>query len=123
MARLSALLVAVFLLFPMVAHGEAELLMAEEPGCPWCARWNDDIGPIYAKTPEATVAPLKRYDLRDGTPDGVELERSVNFTPTFILVNNGKEVGRIEGYPGEDFFWALLGMLLKDAGIEPEGTG
>jgi hypothetical protein len=28
-------------------------------------------------------------------------------------VENGKEVGRIRGYPGEDFFWGLLQLLLK----------
>ncbi len=35
------------------------------------------------------------------------------FTPTFVLVENGVELARIEGYPGEDFFWGLLGMILK----------
>jgi hypothetical protein len=31
------------------------------------------------------------------------------------LLQNGVETGRIEGYPGEDFFWPLLGDMLKTA--------
>ena len=30
---------------------------------------------------------------------------------------DGNEVSRIEGYPGEDFFWGLLGRMLSDAKI------
>jgi hypothetical protein len=29
-----------------------------------------------------------------------------------VLVENGAEIGRIEGYPGEDFFWGLLKQML-----------
>ena len=36
----------------------------------------------------------------------------IRFTPTFVLVDDGREIGRIEGYPGEDFFWGLLERLL-----------
>lgn len=34
-----------------------ELVMIEQPGCQWCARWNAEIAPIYPKTPEAAQAP------------------------------------------------------------------
>ena len=30
-----------------------------------------------------------------------------------MLVENGQEVGRIEGYPGDEFFWGLLERLLE----------
>ncbi len=33
-------------------------------------------------------------------------------TPLFVLVDNGRELGRIRGYPGEDHFWGLLGILV-----------
>ena len=39
--------------------------------------------------------------------------RPVTFTPTFILLQNRHEVGRITGYPGEGHFWALLDELLQ----------
>ena len=46
-------------------------------------------------------------------PDGITFKSRANFTPTFILVEGGEEIGRIEGYPGEHFFWPMLGQLLK----------
>lgn len=101
---------------PIAAHADPVLLMAEEDGCYWCARWDEEIAHIYPKTAEGRAAPLERYDLRGETPD-VEFERSVRFTPTFVLVHNGKEVGRIEGYPGEEFFWGLLNMMFERATI------
>jgi len=39
----------------------------------------------------------------------------VVFTPTFVLMGDGVEVGRMEGYAGEDFFWGLLGRMLSQA--------
>ena len=40
----------------------------------------------------------------------IEVER---LTPLFVLVDRGREIGRIRGYPGEDHFWGLLGVLMK----------
>ena len=88
--------------------------MAEEPGCIWCARWLADIGPIYEKTGEGEAAPLRRVDITEPKPDDITIARPVNFTPTFILLVDGTEVSRIEGYPGEDFFWGLLGQMLSE---------
>lgn len=91
-----------------------ELIMVEQDGCVYCIAWKNTIGPIYPKTPEGEFAPLRMIDIRDGAPEGTTFTRPVTFTPTFILIENKEEVGRIEGYPGEDFFWWMLEKLLKD---------
>ena len=90
----------------------AELLMFEEKWCTWCERWNDEIGPIYPKTTEGKRAPLRRVDIHGEFPEGISLKTRPHFTPTFILIQDGRELGRIEGYPGEDFFWGLLARLM-----------
>jgi hypothetical protein len=41
-----------------------------------------------------------------------QIQSAVIYTPTFIILSNGAEVARIEGYPGEDFFWPLLNQAL-----------
>lgn len=97
---------------PVTARAQTVLMMAEEPGCIWCAAWNRDIGPIYDKTGEGAAAPLRRVDITDPIPDDITLARAINFTPTFVLLIDGTEVSRLEGYPGEDFFWGMLGMML-----------
>ena len=122
MARLAALLCLVATLLPIPAAADTYLLMAEEDGCMWCARWNKEIAHIYPKTAEGQAAPLTRYDVNSESPD-VRFERRVLFTPTFILVRDGEEVGRIEGYPGEDFFWGLLSMMFERADVPVEKTG
>jgi hypothetical protein len=106
-----------FVLSATAIYAEATLVMAEEPGCIWCARWNREIGPIYPKTSEGQAAPLRRINILDQIPGDIELSRRVNFTPTFILLINGVEQSRIEGYPEEDFFWGLLGQMLMQEGI------
>ncbi len=100
-----------------------ELVMVEQPGCAWCARWNAEVGPAYPNTPEGRFAPLRRVQLRDPLPDGMTFARRAVFTPTFVLLVDGAEVGRIEGYPGEDFFWGLLGRMLAPLdGYEGPGS-
>ena len=88
--------------------------MVEQSGCIYCERWDAEIGPAYPKTAEGKFAPLIRANLREGPPEGITYARRLLFTPTFVLVNNGEEQARIEGYPGEDFFWPLLTRLLED---------
>jgi hypothetical protein len=103
----------VLLALPSLAMAETTLLMAEEPGCVYCAQWNAQIGPIYGKTGEGAAAPLRRVDITQTLPADITLARAINFTPTFVLLVDGEEVSRLEGYPGEDFFWGLVGMMLE----------
>ncbi len=115
---LSRLLPAFSLLIAMAfpafaAEERIELLMVEQDGCHYCIEWKAKVGPIYPKTTEGAYAPLRLADLHKGPPEGVTYARKVNFTPTFILLKDNTEIGRIEGYPGEDFFWGLLAMMLK----------
>lgn len=123
MTAFRSLLIWLLVAVPVTARAETILVMAEEAGCYWCARWNEEIGPIYPKTAEGRTAPLVRYDLFADAPQGVTFATRVQYTPTFILVQDGVEVSRIEGYPGQDFFWGLLGMMFRKAHIETGAAG
>jgi hypothetical protein len=114
-----AVLVLPFIAAPATA-AELELLMFEQPGCIYCAQWNAEVGPEYPLTDEGKAAPLRRLQLRDPLPDGLTLVSHPVFTPTFVLMQDGVETSRIEGYPGEDFFWPLLGDMIEKAGKGPE---
>jgi hypothetical protein len=89
-----------------------ELVMYRRIGCPWCAAWDREIGPIYTKTDVGRRIPVHFVDLDAPSGPKVRLASPVRFTPTFVLVDPDREVGRIEGYPGEDFFWGRLEALL-----------
>jgi thioredoxin-related protein len=116
------LILILLLAFTAVPARAAELLMFEEEWCEWCERWNEEIGVIYDKTDEGQRAPLRRIDIHGAFPD-VELALRPHYTPTFVLIENGREIGRIEGYPGEDFFWGLLGQLLERLPKQKTKTG
>ena len=91
----------------------AELLYVYEPGCPYCRLWDREIAPVYPKTAEAKRAPLQAIDRHDPALAALKLASPVRYTPTFVLMENGAELGRIEGYPGEGFFWGRLAGLLE----------
>ncbi len=90
-----------------------ELLMFDDPGCPWCRKWRAEVGPGYAASPEGRRAPLRTVMLRDGRPAGITLDSAIRASPTFVLVQDGREVGRITGYGGPDFFWSMLTEMMK----------
>lgn len=121
LSALTLVLAAMLVTQPVSA---TELVMLEEGGCPWCERWNREVGVVYHKTEEGRRAPLRRVDIHAGLPNDLKFIVKENFTPTFVLVDGGREIGRIRGYPGEDFFWGLLQMLLKKlpAGATPART-
>ena len=103
-----------------VPAGAAELVMFSMPGCPWCTAWDREVGDAYASSPEAEVAPLREVRLDKHKDGGLELKRRVRVTPTFVVARDGVEVGRIEGYPGEAFFWGRLDKLLDELGAADE---
>jgi hypothetical protein len=116
MANWSFGLTVVLTLAPaLTAAGELELLMFEQPGCVYCAAWNAEVAPEYPLTAEGRAAPLRRLQLHERLPDGIDVVAPPVFTPTFVLVEDGVESGRIEGYPGEDFFWPQLAGLIATA--------
>ena len=95
-----------------------ELVMVEQPGCYNCKLWDQEIGPIYPRTEAGQHAPLRREQLHE-RPNDLTYARAVNFTPTFILIEDGAEIARLEGYPGEDFFWwHIENILTEHAGFE-----
>ena len=86
--------------------------MFHDAHCVWCARFDAEIGPIYDKTKEGQRAPLRRVDAAKPRPPELAFIEQERLTPLFVLIDSGREVGRIRGYPGEDHFWGLLGTLL-----------
>lgn len=103
--------ILVLFLTGIVPVKAAELVMVEQAGCHWCERWDEEIGVVYHKTTEAKRAPLRRVDIFD-LPKDLTFDTRPQFTPTFVLFEQGVEIGRIQGYPSEDFFWPLLNRML-----------
>ena len=111
--------IAAFALLSAADSHAAELIMFERAGCVWCARFDAEIAPVYGKTAESQAAPLRRVDRDSPLPaDLVGIDPGA-FTPTFVVVKEGQEIGRIRGYPGDAFFFGLLDRILANAGSGP----
>jgi hypothetical protein len=108
------LLLAALLAVPAARAGAAELVMFERAGCPYCAQFNREIAPIYPRTDEGKAAPLRRVDIYAPIPSDLKFIAIERITPVFVLIDRGREIGRIRGYPGEDNFWGLLSGLVGE---------
>lgn len=117
MMRSLTLAVALWSACPIVVKA-ADLVMVEQAGCHWCAKWNKEIADAYPNTEEGKRAPLRRVDLHN-LPDDIAFVSKPVFTPTFVLVEDGAELARMEGYAGDQFFWFLLNKMLDE---NPEVT-
>lgn len=98
------------------ARAPVRLLMVVARGCPNCAAWRREIGPAYPGSAAGGRAPLLVVDIDGPWPDGIVMGSRPRLTPTFMLLRNGAELGRIEGYDGAARFQSGLGDLLLATG-------
>ena len=105
----AALLLATLAPRPILA---AQLIMFDDEACPWCIRFKEEVLPVYPKTDEGKAAPIRIVDAAE-VPKELEHLEPIVYTPTFVLIDDEAHViGRIEGYPGYEFFWTRLEELL-----------
>jgi len=116
-----ALFGAMFIASSYASVRAAELVMFEQAGCAWCEAFDREIAAVYAKTEEGARAPLRRVNIARALPSDLAFIAVERLTPLFVLIEDGHEIGRIRGYPGEDHFWGLLGALIKT--LDKFGTG
>ena len=76
--------------------------------CVFCKAWERDVGRLYGDTEYAKKAPLYKIDISLFSEHFTDVRKNVSVTPTFILMSENDEIGRIVGYQNSDmFFWAL----------------
>ncbi len=111
---LMAVLLAVTAAWSVLPARAAQLVMFERKYCPWCVRWKKDIGSFYHKTDEGKIAPLRIVDMDGKRPEDLKDIRGLVWSPTFVLLDDdGREVGRMEGYQNEEAFWIGLDALIE----------
>lgn len=90
-----------------------QLVMFDQAGCSYCELWEEQIGTVYDSTDEGRFAPLRRVRIWKARQLGLY---DIIYTPTFVVFDKGREIGRITGYPGEQMFWPMLDDILAKAG-------
>ena len=99
-----------------------ELIMVDDTTCGWCRKWLAETGPGYPRSAEGKRAPLRRVMFRDYNKIGVSFSKPITGTPTFVLVDGGREKGRIVGYLAGPAFYAKLATLLDGAATPAEAA-
>ena len=90
------------------AAADSRLIMVTSDYCPSCQAWELDVGKVYDKSPYATSLPLTRVEIGSKMPGGATLQKPVVGTPTFLIIHNGQEIGRQNGYIDAEMFWWWL---------------
>lgn len=121
LSSLIALIGVTFITLTSSPMRAAELVMFEQAACPWCQAFDREIAPVYEKTEEGLRAPLRRIDIDAPLPRDLAFIQVERLTPLFVLVDKGREIGRIRGYPGYERFWMQLAILFQK--LDTAGTG
>jgi len=85
----------------------AELVVLSSKDCHVTRRFRREVTPRYSETQAAKTFPLRFVEIDKG-PGRVILARPATTSPTFVFVNNGREIARFVGYPGRDHFLRLM---------------
>tara|TARA_B100001564_G_scaffold174769_1_gene147052 strand:- start:1304 stop:1747 length:444 start_codon:yes stop_codon:yes gene_type:complete len=93
---------------PQTAAADNRLIMVTSDHCPYCQAWELDVGKVYDKSSYATTLPLTRVKIGSKMPEGVTLQTPVVGTPTFLIIHNGQEINRQNGYFDAEMFWWWL---------------
>ena len=104
------ILLSVIIATPAIS---AELIVVDQANCPYCERFEREIAPAWPNTDEGRDVPLRHVNLHADWPADLSAVNRATLTPTFILVENGQEQGRLVGYAGDEHFWFLIGQLLE----------
>ena len=83
-----------------------DLVAFESPSCGTCKLFKREVLPVYAASPAGKVFPLWVAEMGAKLP--FRLKEPVTFTPTFVWVDNGVEVGRFAGYFGKEKFFSVV---------------
>ena len=90
------------------AAADSRLIMVTSEHCPSCQAWELDVGAVYDKSPYAPTLPLTRVDIGSKKLEDVTFQKPVVGTPTFLIIHNGQEIDRQNGYIGAEMFWWWL---------------
>jgi thioredoxin-related protein len=130
MPRLPSLLAIVCLFLSSTAPGRAigdletaaipdrplELLVVEISNCLYCGLFRRDVAPTYKASERARTVPMRFIDINAPDVDRLALQSPIDSVPTVLVVENGREVGRIAGYVGPEIFFHSLNRILPDTG-------
>jgi thioredoxin-related protein len=93
-----------------------ELLVFEHPDCQYCRVFRRDVLPRYQEGTVTSKTPVRFIDIARTETAGLNLRGGIHVVPTFVLMQDGREVDRIVGYWAPDNFFKMLSHILAQTG-------
>ena len=101
------------------AEVRGKLLYFYSDTCAYCKAWENEIANIYLKTEFEDQFKLSFIDFSSNADfEKYGISKIVKVTPTFIFVKDKTEVGRIEGYNGQELFWWQVDEIIKSGSLK-----
>ena len=94
----------------------AELVYVELKSCVYCMRFNRQMAHAYQASETGRKIPLRPVNLNRRWPADLKDVDRPPYTPVFILVEDGRELGRFHGYTSPSQFNRELKRLLNKHG-------
>ena len=85
-----------------------EIVVFEAPGCHYCEAFRERLGARYAASTSHHTAPLRYVDATQPEAAGFPLNGEIKLVPTIVVMQDGREVDRLEGYPLPEMFFSMI---------------
>lgn len=93
---------------PVNSGPNLEMVVLEVDGCIYCGVFRRQLLPAYQASRHGRAIPVRFVDINDEALARIGLTQPVGMVPTFVVLENNEEIGRIPGLMGHaDFFRAL----------------
>ena len=87
-----------------------EVVVYETTDCLYCFLFRRDVAPGYRRSRRGQSVPLRYLNLDEATPSR-GLKAPISQVPTAVVMREGHEIGRIEGYTGPHSFYQAIARL------------
>ena len=108
------LLTFIFVMFFNVQAYALELLMLHNKYCGYCIAFLEEVAVFYDNK-ELPLVIINAHNQPDWFKEAYAENRikPIRGTPTFIIWNGRKELARIVGYSGKEWFYAKLDSVFR----------
>ncbi len=92
-----------------LAQAKDKLVMFDAHSCGACKQFKREMAPVYRRSKLGKTVPLR---IVDSNGRGMKRYRNrvhpISYTPTFVLMRNGREIARTVGYSGRKSFMRTI---------------
>ena len=91
----------------------ARLVLFETEDCAACDLYRREVLPAYWAPGRAPPIGLTLIDVDALGTGGIALRHRLASVPTLVLMVDGREIARVEGYPGRGRFFEILDVMAR----------